>query len=44
MFTLQQPIVTVYTATIKIVGDLRQIGGFLRVFRFPSPIKMTATI
>jgi hypothetical protein len=30
---------------IKFVSDLRQVGGFLRVFRlFPSPIKLTATI
>jgi len=25
-------------------SDLRQVGGFLRVLRFPSPIKLTATI
>jgi hypothetical protein len=37
--------------TLKIllnVGDakksLRQVGGFLRVLRFPPPIKLTATI
>ena len=29
---------------IKFVGDLRQVGGFLRVVRFPPPIKLTATI
>jgi hypothetical protein len=29
---------------IKLVSDLWQIGGFLRVFRFPPPIKLTATI
>jgi len=29
---------------IKFVSDLRQIGGFLRVLRFPPPIKLTATI
>jgi hypothetical protein len=29
---------------IKFVSDLRQVGGFLRVFRFPPPIKLTATI
>ena len=30
---------------IKFVSDLRQVGGFLRVFRlFPSPIKLTDTI
>jgi len=28
---------------IKFVSDLRQIGGFLRVLRFPPPIKLTAT-
>ena len=29
---------------IKFVCDLRQVGGFLRVFRFLSPIKLTSTI
>jgi hypothetical protein len=29
---------------IKFAGDLRQVGGFLRVLRFPPPIKLTATI
>ena len=29
---------------IKLVHDLRQVGGFLRVLRFPPPIKMTTTI
>jgi hypothetical protein len=29
---------------IKFVSDLRQVGGFLRVLRFPPPIKMTTTI
>jgi hypothetical protein len=28
---------------IKFVSNLRQVGGFLRVFRFPSQIKLTAT-
>jgi hypothetical protein len=28
----------------KVFSDLRQIGGFLRVLRFPSPIKLTAAI
>ena len=27
---------------IKFVSDLRQVGGFLRVLQFPSPIKLTA--
>jgi len=29
---------------IKFVSDLRQVGGFLRILRFPPPIKPTATI
>jgi hypothetical protein len=29
---------------IKVVSDLRQVGGFLRVLWFPPPIKLTATI
>jgi hypothetical protein len=29
---------------IKFVSDLRQVGGFPRVFRFPPPRKLTATI
>jgi hypothetical protein len=29
---------------IKFDSDLQQVGGFLRVLRFPSPIKLTATM
>ena len=29
---------------IKFVSDLRQVGDFLQVLRFPPPIKLTATI
>jgi hypothetical protein len=29
---------------IKFVSDLRHVGGFLRVLRFPPPIKQTVTI
>jgi hypothetical protein len=29
---------------IAFVSDLRQVGGFLRVLRFPPPIKLTAAI
>jgi len=29
---------------IKFVSDLRQDGGFLRVIRFPPPIKLTTSI
>jgi hypothetical protein len=29
---------------IKFVSDLRRVGVFLRVLRFPPPTKLTATI
>ena len=29
---------------IKFVSDIRQVGGFLPILWFPSPIKLTATI
>jgi len=29
---------------IKLVSDMRQVGGFRRVLRFPQPINLTATI
>jgi len=29
---------------IKFVSALQHVGGFLRVLRFPPPIKLTATI
>ena len=29
---------------IKYVSELRQVDGFLRAFRFPPPIKLTATV
>jgi hypothetical protein len=29
---------------IKFVSDVRQVCGFLQVFLFPPPIKLTATI
>jgi hypothetical protein len=29
---------------LKFVSDLRQVGYFLRILRFPPPIKLTATI
>ena len=28
----------------KFVSDLRQVGGFIWVLRFPPPIKLTTTI
>ena len=35
---------TIHYYVMKFVSDLRQVGGFLRVFRFPPPIKLTAMI
>ena len=29
---------------IKFVSDWWQVGGFLRILRFPPPIKLTSTI
>jgi hypothetical protein len=31
-------------SVIHFVSDLRQVGGFLRVLRFPPQIKLTAKI
>ena len=35
---------TTLCTTHKFVSDLRQVCGFLRVFRLPPPIKLTASI
>ena len=35
---------SIHHYVIKFVSDLRQLGVFLRVLRFPSPIKLTSTI
>jgi hypothetical protein len=45
-FTLVWPYCTIHRGhlVIKFVSDLRQVGGFLRVLRFPPPIKLSATI
>jgi len=32
------------THVIKLVSDLRHVGGFLQELRFPPPIKLTVTI
>ena len=34
----------IHFCMIKLESDLWQVGGFLRVLRFPPPIKLTATI
>jgi hypothetical protein len=33
-----------YYQVNKFVSDLQQVGGFLRVPRFPQPTKLIATI
>ena len=38
------PVQAIQHYVIKFVSDLLQVGGFLRVLRFPPPIKLTATI
>jgi hypothetical protein len=38
------PLKRKYYYVIKFVSDLRQVGGFLRVFRIPPPIKLTTMI
>jgi hypothetical protein len=38
------PTLMIQHYVIKFVSDLRQVGGFLLVLRFPSPIKLTAII
>jgi hypothetical protein len=33
-----------YVIKFEFVSDLRHVGGFLQVLRFPPPIKLTAMI
>jgi len=41
----QDEVYLIQQYVIKFVGDLRQVGGFQRVHRFPPPIKkLTATM
>jgi hypothetical protein len=42
--TVHDLINVVHEYVMKFVSDLRQIGGFLWVLRFPSPIKLTTMI
>jgi IS4 transposase len=42
--TVHGKVYSIQHYVIKFVSDLRQVVGFLRVFRFPPPIKLTATI
>jgi hypothetical protein len=42
--TVQGEVYLIQHNVIKFVRDLRQVGGFLRIFRFPPPIKLTVMI
>jgi hypothetical protein len=44
LFPVHGEMYSIQHYVIKFVSDLRQVGGFLRVLRFPPPIKLTATI
>ena len=35
---------SIHRYVINFVSDLRQVGGFIRVLRFPQPINLIATI
>ena len=41
---VHEEVYTIQHYVIKFVNVLRQVGGFLRVLRFPQPIELTATI
>ena len=41
---VQDEVYSIQHYVIKFVSDMRQICGFLRVLRFPPPIKLTATM
>jgi len=40
--TTEDEVYSIQHYVIKFVSDLRQVGGFLRVLSFLSPIKLTA--
>lgn len=40
----QMLVIHVHVINFKFVSDVWQISGFLQLFRFPSPIKLTAKI
>jgi hypothetical protein len=44
MLLVRIPLRDLQHYVIKLVSDLRQVGGFLRVLLFSPPIKLTATI
>jgi len=42
--TTRAEVYTIQNYVIKFDSDLRHVGDFLQVLRFPPPIKMTTTI
>ena len=42
--SLPDEVYSIQHYVIKLVSDLQQVRGFLRVLGFPPPIKQTATI
>jgi hypothetical protein len=42
--TVHSQVYSIQYYVIKFVSNLRQVGGFLLVLRFPPSIKLTATI
>ena len=42
--SVDREVVSIQHYVIKIVSDLRHLGGFLMVLWFPPTIKLTATI
>ena len=42
--TVNGEVYSIQHFVMKFVSDLRLVGGFLRVLRFPPPITLTATI
>jgi hypothetical protein len=44
MTALKGEVYLIQHFVIEFVSDLRQVGVFLRVLRFPPPIRLTATI
>ena len=44
IYGLHGEVYSIQHYVIKFVSDLRQVGGFLPVLRFPPPIKLIVTI
>jgi len=42
--TVHVEVYSIQHYVIKFVSELRQVGGFLRVLRFPPPMELAATI